>query len=110
MKIVYSSGMRDIVLIAHNLRSCHNVGSLLRTAEGLGIAEVYLTGHTPYPTEPSDQRLPHLRAKIDKQISKTALGAEQFMTWSHQDAIDSLIAELKQRGYIIVAIEQTPGA
>ena len=66
--------MRDIILIAHNLRSCHNVGSLLRTAEGLGVQTVYLTGYTPYPLELGDTRLPHIATKLHKQIDKTALG------------------------------------
>jgi 23S rRNA (guanosine2251-2'-O)-methyltransferase len=66
--------MRQLILIAHNLRSTHNVGSILRTAEGLGVTEVYLTGYTPYPETPNDERLPHLARKIQAQIQKTALG------------------------------------
>jgi 23S rRNA (guanosine2251-2'-O)-methyltransferase len=76
--------MRDIILIGHNLRSCHNVGSLLRTAEGLGISKVYLTGYTPYPipTDSEDGRLPHEARKLHKQIQKTALGAYRGNTLS----------------------------
>lgn len=96
----------DIVLIAHNLRSCHNVGSLLRTAEGLGAKQVILSGYTPYPAGPQDTRLPHLAAKIHKQISKTALGAESFQAWRHAENITTVISELKNQGYIIAAIEQ----
>jgi tRNA G18 (ribose-2'-O)-methylase SpoU len=105
--------MRELVLIAHNLRSCHNVGSLLRTAEGLGVAEVILTGYTPYPLLPADQpdgRLPHLAQKLERQISKTALGAEQSQPWQHFDQIEPLIERLKQRGFQIVAVEQTPSS
>ena len=97
---------REIVLIAHNLRSCHNVGSLLRTAEGLGISEVFLTGYTPYPKQVKDDRLPYLAAKTDKQIHKTALGAEQSVKWQHKDDILSLISELAKAGYEVCALEQ----
>jgi 23S rRNA (guanosine2251-2'-O)-methyltransferase len=102
--------MRRLVLIAHNLRSAHNVGSLLRTAEGLGVEQVYLTGYTPYPLAPNDSRLPHLARKIDRQVAKTALGAEQSVSWSHEPAIQKLIAGLKARGYSIAALEQAPGS
>ena len=98
--------MKQLMLIAHNLRSAHNVGSLLRTAEGLGVDKVYLTGYTPYPLHNNDERLPHLATKIDKQISKTALGAETSQSWQHLDEVDGLIKELKQDGYLVAALEQ----
>jgi tRNA G18 (ribose-2'-O)-methylase SpoU len=98
--------MRQIVLIAHNVRSCHNVGSLLRTADGLGIEKIYLTGYTPYPKSKNDSRLPHLAAKIDKQISKTALGAQISVAWSHAVDIDKVVDNLKSSGYRVVALEQ----
>ena len=99
--------MRKIVLIAHNLRSCHNVGSLLRTAEGLGVERVYLTGYTPYSATSDDERLPHLAAKITRQIQKTALGAEEMVGWEHRENIDEVLRELKQDSYAVVAVEQT---
>jgi 23S rRNA (guanosine2251-2'-O)-methyltransferase len=98
--------MRSLILIAHNLRSAHNVGSLLRTAEGLGVWQVFLTGYTPYPLAVDDDRLPHLATRIDKQISKTALGAEQFLDWQHVATVETVIADLKARGYVIAAVEQ----
>jgi len=100
--------MKSIILIAHDIRSTHNVGSLLRTADGLGVACVYLTGYTPYPLLKNDPRLPHLAAKIDRQIKKTALGAEA-MHWQHREDVLALLAELKAAGYKIVALEQAPG-
>lgn len=102
--------MSQIIVIAHNLRSTHNVGSLLRTAEGLGVEKVYLTGYTPYPLASSDSRLPHLAAKLNRQINKTALGAEQTQTWEHSETIEPVIAELRNTGYIIAALEQTKTA
>lgn len=100
--------MRDIILIAHNLRSCHNVGSLLRTAEGMGATRVYLVGYTPFPMgAPNDQRLPHEATKLDKQIRKTALGAEQQVPWEYHRTIDSVVAALRNDGYALFAVEQT---
>jgi 23S rRNA (guanosine2251-2'-O)-methyltransferase len=90
------------------MRSTHNVGSLFRTAEGLGVAYVYLTGYTPYPQTPVDQRLPHIARKLTNQIHKTALGAEKLIQWDHLDDVTSCIAELRTEGYAIIALEQSP--
>lgn len=98
--------MRQIILIANNIRSCYNVGSLLRTAEGLAISKVYLTGYTPYPYSANDQRLPYLALKADRQIHKTALGAEKTMAWENRDNLEELIQELKQLKYFVAALEQ----
>ena len=98
--------MRDIVLIVHDIRSCHNVGSLLRTAEGLGLSMVFITGYAPYPAEPNDERLPHIRNKLTAQIHKTALGAENTQPWQHHDHIMELLMSLKKDGYTLVALEQ----
>ncbi len=98
--------MPKLVLIAHNLRSSHNVGSLLRTAEGLGVETVYLTGYTPYPQSSDDKRLPHLAQKTDRQIAKTALGAEKTSDWRHEAQIGPLITRLKKQGYQVVGLEQ----
>lgn len=102
--------MREIVLIAHNVRSAHNIGSLLRTADGLGVKKVYLSGYSPYPPLPDDGRLPHLAVRTGRRIAKTALGAETSVAWEHRLAIEPAINELKQAGYLIAALEQTPGA
>lgn len=99
--------MPRIVLIAHNLRSCLNVGSLLRTADGLGIQHVYLTGYTPYPASENDPRMPHLARQITNRINKSALGAEHMVPWSHTDDIEPVIAQLRADGYHVVALEQT---
>ena len=98
---------REIVLVAHNLRSCHNVGSLIRTAEGLGINKLFLTGYTPYPITTRDNRLPHIAEKVTKQISKTALGAENTLEWEHFEYINDVIDVLKANGYQLYALEQS---
>jgi 23S rRNA (guanosine2251-2'-O)-methyltransferase len=100
--------MTEIILIAHNLRSTHNVGSLLRTAEGLGVSKIYLTGYTPYPHRETDPRLPHIARKIEAQIAKTALDAQKFVGWEHSDNIADIIQNLKELGFTIAALEQTP--
>lgn len=102
--------MKQLILIAHNLRSTHNVGSLLRTADGLGLQKAILTGYTPYPLMASDARLPHLARKINAQIVKTALGAEQSLPWEHHEAVEPVIATLKRDGFRIYALEQAKGA
>lgn len=99
--------MRKIVLIAHDIRSTHNVGALLRTADGLGIETVYLSGYTPYPEHAQDDRLPHLRRKIHDQIAKTSLGAEVSQKWMYADDLDGIIDSLRKEGYTIAGLEQS---
>lgn len=97
-----------MVVIAHNLRSAHNVGSLLRTADGMGIDEVILSGYTPFPPlEHADPRLPHERDKALKLIHKTALGAEISQHWSHQADVTQVINRLREAGFTIAALEQS---
>lgn len=99
--------MRDIILLIHDIRSCHNVGSLLRTAEGFGVSKVYFTGYTPHPSTEHDERLPHIHQKLTQQINKTALGAEWLILWEHHEDIFTLLDQLKEEGYVIAALEQT---
>lgn len=98
--------MRQLILIAHDIRSTHNVGSLLRTAECFGVEHTYFTGYTPYPTTLNDERLPHISAKLTAQIHKTALGAETMTPWIHHDSITELLQELHSQGYAIIGLEQ----
>lgn len=100
--------MKDLVIIAHDIRSTHNIGSLMRTAEGLGVQKLYLTGYTPYPEALEDERLPHIRLKLSRQIRKTALGAENSLDWEYCKDVSSVINKLKQSGYTIAALEQSP--
>jgi tRNA G18 (ribose-2'-O)-methylase SpoU len=102
--------MSKIILIAHNLRSTHNVGSILRTADCLGADMVYLTGYTPYPALKNDDRLPHLAKKLDTQIHKTALGAEISTKWAHNPDIYQVISDLRAKNIAIVALEQASGS
>lgn len=96
--------MPDIIVIAHNIRSTHNVGSIFRTAEGFGVKKIILSGYTPYPKIPGDRRLPHIAEKLTTQIHKTALGAETMVPFEFHIAPN--FEELRDDGYRIVGLEQ----
>lgn len=96
--------MPEVLVIAHNIRSIHNVGSIFRTAEGFGVTKIICSGYTPYPRALDDKRLPHLTEKITKQIHKTALGAEEMVPFEHVDIPD--IDKLRKDGYRIIGLEQ----
>lgn len=98
-----------ISVIAHNIRSAHNVGSLLRSCDGFGVHHLYLTGYTPYPIMPDDLRLPHVREKLQARIHKTALGAETTVACSYHPDIHQLIGSLGS-DHTLVALEQAPGS
>lgn len=95
----------EIVLIAHNLRSAHNVGSLFRTASGAGVSKIYLTGHTPEPAHAGKLYL----TDAEKALHKTALGAEQEIAYEKME-IGTCLEELKRSGYEVVALEQAEHA
>jgi len=96
--------MPEIIIIAHNIRSTHNVGSIFRTAEGFGVSKLILSGYTPYPLIENDPRLPHIARKLQSQIEKTALGAESMVPFEYQEQPD--IQTYKETGYRIVGLEQ----
>jgi 23S rRNA (guanosine2251-2'-O)-methyltransferase len=102
--------MRQIILIIHDIRSTHNIGSLLRTAEGLGVTSVIFSGYSPHPQTSTGRFLPHLAQKIDKQIAKTALGAENLVPWEYSEDVASSINELSKKGFLVVALEQSASA
>lgn len=85
-------------LILSDIRSHYNVGAMFRTADGAGVAKVYLSGYTPAPIDRFGRAVP--------EIHKTALGAEQVVPWEYVADISSLITLLKADGVSIVAVEQ----
>jgi tRNA G18 (ribose-2'-O)-methylase SpoU len=99
--------MLKIVLVVHNVRSAHNVGSILRSADGFGAEAVYLTGYTPYPHSKDDERLPHIAKRVSAQIAKTALGADSSVKWRYERDISNLLSRLKKQGFLIAALERT---
>jgi tRNA G18 (ribose-2'-O)-methylase SpoU len=96
--------MLEIIVIAHNIRSTHNVGAIFRTSEGFGVSKIILSGYTPYPRIAKDTRLPHIADKLTSQIHKTALDAETIVPFEYQEIPD--IASLRTAGYRIVGLEQ----
>lgn len=102
--------MKSLVVIAHNIRSTHNVGAILRTADGFGVTHIYFTGYTPYPQTSDDPRLPHEVRKLTAQIHKTALGAESTVPFDYAPDPTTVIAELRSQEYTIAALEQTADA
>lgn len=87
-----SAEKSPIVVVADNVRSMHNIGSIFRTADCFRVAHFYLCGMSPTP--------PHA------EIEKTALGATQSVDWSHHESTAAVIADLKEQGYRIAALEQ----
>lgn len=81
-----------VIAVLENVRSAYNVGSVLRTADAFLLQGVYTTGYTAHP--------PH------KQISKTALGADESVFTKHFINAEQAIKELKANGYRIFAVEQ----
>lgn len=93
----------EVILSLHNIRSTYNVGAILRSAEGFGVSRVILSGYTPRVHDAN--LLPHLRAKLDKEIHKTALGAEDMLDIYSSGDILAELKSLKKQGYQIVGLE-----
>lgn len=88
-----------MVIILHNVRSMHNVGSIFRTADAAGVEKIYLCGFTPSPLDEFK--------KPRQQIAKVSLGAENYIPWEACKRTTSLIDKLKKDGYKIFSVEQS---
>jgi tRNA G18 (ribose-2'-O)-methylase SpoU len=86
------------ILILHNIRSVENVGAMFRTADAAGIGKIYLTGYTPAPLDRFGRKR--------KDLAKSALGAEEFVSWETKKSLPALIKQLKSQKYYLIAIEQ----
>ena len=84
------------VVVCHNIRSRHNVGSIFRTADGAGVGKVFLCGITPSPPHPN--------------IEKVSLGAEKYVEWEKRGDARRVIEKLKKDGFKIISLEQAEGA
>lgn len=84
----------SVCLVLEDVRSLWNVGSAMRTADGLGAAHLFLCGITGIP--------PH------RQIHETALGAEEVVSWSYHPHAFEALALLRTNGAAVVALERTP--
>ncbi len=88
-----------MVVILQNIRSLHNVGSIFRTADAVGVEKLYLCGITPAP-------LDRFR-EVPQQLAKVALGAEKTVPWQKVSTTARCITDLKRQGFTIVALEQS---
>lgn len=90
--------MKDIRLILDNIRSIHNVGSIFRTADAVGVTFIYCLGTTPVPIDRFGQKR--------KDLAKVALGAEDLVQWKYFKTSNTLVKRLKKEGFYIIALEQ----
>lgn len=82
----------ELAVLLDNIRSAWNVGSILRSADGFGFDHAYLCGISPTPE--------------NEAVTKTSLGAEDSVTWSHHKDAVKLIHELKKDGWKVFALEE----
>lgn len=87
---------KDIVIIAHNIRSLWNIGAVFRSADAFSVSHIHLTGYTAAPPR--------------KEISKTALGAESTIPWSQEKDPLTIISQRKKEGFTIIALELGEGS
>jgi tRNA G18 (ribose-2'-O)-methylase SpoU len=80
-----------VAVLLDNVRSMYNVGAFFRTADATAIEKLYLAGITGRPPK--------------KEISKTALGADETVAWEYAGDAAELIRSLRGRGYEIAAVE-----
>ena len=97
-----SKTKKEVIVLLHDIRSTHNVGSIFRTSDALGITKIYLSGYTPPPLDRFQ--------KPRKDIAKVALGAEKNIEWEYIENHNVLIKKLKKEGYQVIALEQTSGS
>lgn len=81
-----------IIVIADSVRSLNNIGSIFRTCDAFAIKKLYLCGISATPP--------------NKEIHKTAIGAELSVDWCYKESVMDAISELKELGYIIISVEQ----
>ena len=91
--------MKKVNLILHNIRSAHNIGSIFRTADAVGVSKIFITGYSPRPLDKFGRPV--------KEIAKTALGAEKDIEWEYEKNVSKAIKKLKAEKFQIIAIEQS---
>lgn len=85
-----------VTIVLDNVRSAQNVGSFFRTADAFGIEHIALCGISCTPP--------------NREIHKTALGAELSVAWSYHATTMECVEKLRMEGYHIIAIEQIEGS
>ena len=91
-----ASEKTPIIVIADNIRSLNNIGSLFRTCDAFAVEALYLCGISATPP--------------NKEIHKTALGAENSVSWSYFNTSIEAAEKLKNERYKIVSVEQIEGS
>lgn len=94
-----SAQRREVAVLLHNIRSTHNVGSIFRTADALGVTKIYLSGYTPTPIDKFN--------RPRKDIAKVSLGAENNISWEYSEDPVTLIKKLKKNKYQTISLEQS---
>lgn len=82
-----------ITLLAHNIESTRNIGSLFRIADALGLEKLYLTGTSPTPP--------------NRKLKKTSRSTEKYVSYQYASDPVKVIEQLKLDGYTIVSLEIT---
>ena len=90
---------QEVIVVLDNIRSVHNVGSIFRTSDALGVHKIFLCGVTPTPIDRFG------RERND--LHKSALGAEKNVSWEYCSSTLSCVEQLKKEGYTVVCVEQT---
>ena len=85
-----------LVVVLDDVRSMYNVGSVFRTSDAFRVERIVLCGITSTPPHP--------------EIHKTALGAEDSVSWEHAETALSAVEELRRQGYAVLAVEQAEGS
>lgn len=94
---------KECIVMLHDIRSVHNAGSIFRSADGAGVSRIILSGYTAGPID-------HV-GRERQDFKKVSLGSELSIPWERSIvALDERIAQLKEEGYSIVALERTPEA
>ena len=81
-----------LVVVLDDVRSMYNIGSVFRTCDAFRVEGIALCGicQTPPSTE----------------IHKTALGAEDAVSWKYYKTALEAVESLKSEGYEVLAVEQ----
>lgn len=88
----------EVVVVLPDIRSSYNIGSIFRTSDATGISKIYICGYSPCPTDKFN--------RPQKEIAKTALGAEKRIPWEYKKDVQRVIKNLKEEGFVVVAVEQ----
>lgn len=96
-----------IIVVADNIRSLYNVGSLFRLADGLHCEALYLCGMSGYPRVENDPRPEWVAARADKEIRKTGLSGVDAVDFQYFPSTFEAVTGLRAAGYTIVALELT---